>query len=349
MGRFVGHRCLTLVLAMAALLSVPAVATAETLVGFGAPGWRLQATTTGGVPGFAATSFVDSTWATGTAPFGALTTCAVGSTLPAPTTTGGWTNNGDLLLRRTVTVPSASGPGTIELRIDNDADVYLNGVLLGHVDHEGCANVLPPAAIPFTAAQLRTGSNVLAVRAHDDLDQRYVDVKLDVANTVVCTTSPCTATAVQGDARVTVTAPFTGAGESIFLAFDPPGVDINCDKYTELAAGSVTMDATPNVGDKQVAYQYAIPAGVATKDVRACFAAPYTFDVRPGYQRTSFLYDGDGDGTPETWFAGVLPDCRVPPPKNGPACQLGASIVSPGIVELRAIVPGGGADPRMKG
>jgi hypothetical protein len=343
------RRSLLMLLALGALLGVPTGATAETLVGFGAPGWRIQAATPGAVPGFASTTFDDSAWAIGTAPFGALTICPVGPTLPAPTTSGGWANGGDLLLRRTVTVPSASGFGTIELRIDNDADVYLNGALLRRVHHDGCANVLPPAAIHFTAAKLRTGANVLAVRAHDELDQRYVDVKMDVANTVPCRTSPCTATAMLGGARATVTAPFTGAGESIFLAFDRPDQVLDCDRYTEYASRSVTVDATPDVGDKEVAYRYPIPAGEGAKEMRVCFAAPYSFDVRPGYKATSFLYDGDGDGVRETWFAGVLPDCRVPPPNNGPACQLGASLVAPRIVELRAIVPGGGTDPRMKG
>ena len=111
-------------------------------------------------------------------PVGQLTTC---TGIPAPTQTGGWTNNSDLLLRRTFQAPAGVGSGSVQVRVDNDVIVYVNGVLLGTAPHEGCAGTNPPAPIAIPAGRLHAGDNLLALRARDRLDQRYIDAKV-VAN-----------------------------------------------------------------------------------------------------------------------------------------------------------------------
>ena len=73
-----------------------------------------------------------------------------------PTTNAGW-GVGDLLLRKTFTVPAGAGAGTVQVRVDNDVWVYLNGVLVGSAQHEGCADVNPPAPFAFAAGTLQRG------------------------------------------------------------------------------------------------------------------------------------------------------------------------------------------------
>ena len=163
-----------------ALCALPAAASAQTqvVVPYSSSGWKYQATATGGLAGFQAPLFDDTAWAGGATPFGALTSCASG--LTPPTTAGGWTNSGDLLLRRTFTVPAGAANGTVSIRVDNDVTVYVNDVEVGGDEHEGCANLSPPAPMAIPAGVLHAGDNVIAVRAHDDQDQRYIDAQVQV-------------------------------------------------------------------------------------------------------------------------------------------------------------------------
>jgi hypothetical protein len=171
-------------LLVAAVLGLPSAAGAETLtpVPFGAPGYTVTAVDTGGTPGFEAPGFVPGdTWTSGArAPFGELTGCA-SAALPAPNPIAGWVPGRDALLRKTFTVPAGTGAGAVHVRVDNDVTVYLNGKLVGAAAHEGCADFNPPGPFQFAAGTLRAGENLLAVRARDRLDQRYIDVELQVA------------------------------------------------------------------------------------------------------------------------------------------------------------------------
>ena len=146
---------------------------------FSSSGWKYQATATGGLAGFQAPLFDDAAWADGRDAVRRADLLR-SPALPAPTTTGGWTNSADLLLRRTFTVPAGAANGTVSVRVDNDVTVYVNGVPVGGDDHEGCANVGPPAPMAIPAAALHAGANVIAVRAHDDQDQRYIDAQVQV-------------------------------------------------------------------------------------------------------------------------------------------------------------------------
>ena len=175
-----GRRALFATIAlMSWALLVPAARAAEQeLVGFSSGPYTFKAVPFGDLPGFADPGFATTGWGSGTAPFGQLTTC---TGIPAPTQTGGWTNNSDLLLRRTFQAPAGVGSGSVQVRVDNDVTVYVNGVLLGTAPHEGCAGTNPPAPIAIPAGRLHAGDNLLALRARDRLDQRYIDAKV-VAN-----------------------------------------------------------------------------------------------------------------------------------------------------------------------
>src|SRR4051812_49749523 len=90
---------LTLLLALAP----SARGASQELVGFASGPYAFQTVAFDGLPDFADPGFAPAGWGSGTAPFGFLTTC---TGIPAPTQTGGWTNNSDLLLRRSFEAPA---------------------------------------------------------------------------------------------------------------------------------------------------------------------------------------------------------------------------------------------------
>ena len=204
-------------LALACVALPAATASADTVVDFGSSGWSYKAVETDtGSP------TPDATWTTGgTMPFGALTSC---TGLPAPTTTGGWTNNSDLLLSKTFTLPPGTGSGSVAVRVDNDVAVYVNGQLLvAPAEHEGCANVNPPAPMPIPATVLQAGANVIALRAHDDADQRYIDaqVQVDIPDGFTVGIAPAAITAgTTANVQATITNWGTAPLGSVTL--DPP-------------------------------------------------------------------------------------------------------------------------------
>jgi hypothetical protein len=206
---------------LALVLSAPAVAHADTqeLVGYGSGQYAFQAVAVGAAPGFADPGFPATGWGAGAAPFGFLTTCAG---VPAPTQTGGWTNHGDLLLRRTFQAPAGVGAGSVEVRVDNDVDVYVNGTLLATRTHEGCAGASPPAPVSVPAGTLQAGANLLALRARDRADQRYIDARV-VANVDRFAVSLSPATLPAGAQR-TLTATIRNLGSATLqsVTLSPP-------------------------------------------------------------------------------------------------------------------------------
>ena len=115
-----------------------------------------------------AADFNDANWKNGLAPFG--------HDLPGTHTK--WTSN-DLWVRRTVTVPAGNYPD-LQLRIfhDEDADVYINGVLAASTSGftTGYVNLdLTPEA---RAAIKVGGPNVLAAHVHQTVFGQFLDVGL---------------------------------------------------------------------------------------------------------------------------------------------------------------------------
>lgn len=168
------RRFLAALIAVFALL--PAAAHADTVVAvpYG-DSYDYRAVPVGGLPGFQDPAFSTAGWDRHAAPFGGLTFC---TGLPEPFTGSGW-GTGDLLLRRSFDVPPGAAGARLRVRIDNNVAVYLNGTLVQRRDSDGCAE-LNPAPVVLPPGVVKSGTNVLAVRATNDEDQSYVDVQLEV-------------------------------------------------------------------------------------------------------------------------------------------------------------------------
>jgi hypothetical protein len=282
------HRRGAPLLAVLGLLLVPSLARAETFIDWGAGGYRYLEPSAGMTgAGFEQPGYDDSAaagWRDGAAPFGSLTYCS--GSLPAVNTE--W-DSSELLVRRTFTARPGTGAGTVELLIDNDATVYLNGQELGSSVHENCANLAPPTfAIP--AGAIHAGQNVLAVRARDRGDQQYLDVRAqadfadpdgdgigtpedncpDVPNanqadadgdgvgnacdneTTECAGSSCAASASTSSISTTVTATTSGEDPGwLYLAVNV-GPPLDCANSTEFSPDVFTLDGSPNILEKTV-------------------------------------------------------------------------------------------------
>jgi hypothetical protein len=128
--------------------------------------WRYTTDKPG--PDWFETSFQDSNWKQGTAGFGTSGT-------PGAVIGSKWASN-DIWLRRSVELPAGSVQNLrLLLHHDEDAQVYINGVLAAQVqgytsDYE---------EVPLTtvgAAAIKAGSNVIAVHCHQTGGGQYIDV-----------------------------------------------------------------------------------------------------------------------------------------------------------------------------
>jgi RHS repeat-associated protein len=141
------------------------------VIPYSAEGWKYQQVTHGGLPGFQAPTFNDSSWNTGGAPFGTTHAgCPLG-----PTVRTLWSVDTDMLLRRNIDLTEPFGPLAVKVTVDNGADVYWNGTLLNPtLDKEGCAAYDDYEwEVP---ASLQSASNVLAIRAKDRGYASFIDV-----------------------------------------------------------------------------------------------------------------------------------------------------------------------------
>jgi hypothetical protein len=119
-------------------------------------------------------AFDDSGWNIGQGAFGSeeIGECSLGGTLHTP-----WSSNTNMLLRRTFTA-DITQPITVYIGIDNDATVYVNGAPVLTVGHNGCPQLDNFSAL-VPPVFLQPNENVLAVRAVDNGDVSYVDVRLE--------------------------------------------------------------------------------------------------------------------------------------------------------------------------
>jgi Glycosyl hydrolases family 2, sugar binding domain/Glycosyl hydrolases family 2/Glycosyl hydrolases family 2, TIM barrel domain len=129
--------------------------------------WRY--TTTAAADGWMQPAFDAAAWTEGPGGFGAKETrfARVGTEWKTP----------DVWLRRTVIL--ASVPATLQLRVfhDDDAEVYLNGVLAAKLPGANSSYAYVPLSAEARAA-LKPGPVVIAVHAHQTRGGQFIDVGL---------------------------------------------------------------------------------------------------------------------------------------------------------------------------
>jgi hypothetical protein len=135
--------------------------------------WKYQVVVHGAGAGFEAVGFDDSAWPAGPAAFGTAGICSWINTTTVKTS---WPINTDILLRKEITLPAGANNLQVKGDIDNNATVYINGVQIGHVVGGSCVQNL----INFTAPDsvLQTGSNIIAIRGHDEGVVNFLDVQV---------------------------------------------------------------------------------------------------------------------------------------------------------------------------
>ncbi len=151
---------------------------------FGATGYSYYLTTdpASAPAGWQTTSF-PAGWPTGGAPFGTLTYCADAPySLPPVVTQWGIGDPSYVLVRKDFYVPAGTTTVTIQVLVDNDVQVFMNGtdVSGGLVTHENCANVNPIS--PVVATVVPGAVNKLAIIAKDRGSQSYLDLKVTLGS-----------------------------------------------------------------------------------------------------------------------------------------------------------------------
>ncbi|MHB8954831.1 MAG: putative Ig domain-containing protein [Pirellulaceae bacterium] len=140
--------------------------------------WRYKVVSFGELDGFEVPDFDDSAFSVGRGGFGSDGSCA-GCALNLTARRTSWPLNTDILLRRSITLPAGAALLTVRGAIDNDIQIYVNGVDIsqGISTHEGCAEY-NEFSVMAADSLLRVGENVIAVRARDRGCESYVDVTI---------------------------------------------------------------------------------------------------------------------------------------------------------------------------
>ncbi len=121
------------------------------------------------------TGFNDSEWQSGPGGFGTAGT-------PGSVVRTTW-NTSDIWLRREFTMPEGRFDNLhLMLHHDEDAEVYINGVLAARVSNFTGAYDLTPLT-PEARAALRPGRNTIAVHCHQTNGGQYIDVGLSAVKT----------------------------------------------------------------------------------------------------------------------------------------------------------------------
>lgn len=151
----------------------------DDLVPYQATGWRyMQVWSNDPLAGeFWRLDFDDSGWPTGQGGFGNDYPCPISTTVHTQ-----WAAYTEMLLRRQFIADSLE-PISIRFAIDNDALIYVNGVLIASATHEWCPelddfNVIVPDGV------IVAGENTLAVRAIDRGGLAYIDVRVAIATPI---------------------------------------------------------------------------------------------------------------------------------------------------------------------
>jgi hypothetical protein len=148
-------------------------------------GYRVRFAAFDGLQGFEQPTFDDSQFFSGSAGFGSCCSgCRTGCNgCPLdPTVSTIWPLQTDFLLRKTFTLPSNATEMKVSVAIDNDVQVFINGVDVsgGLKTAEGCAmRDQLVFSVPDNILN-KSGNNLVAVRARDRGVVSYVDLEIKV-------------------------------------------------------------------------------------------------------------------------------------------------------------------------
>ena len=145
------------------------------IVPYLSPGYRFLVVPFGQGAGFEEPNFDDAQFAVGHAAFGTGSFCPLDSTVETA-----WPLETDILLRKTLTLPANASSVRVAVAIDNDVQVFVNGVDIsgGLQENEGCAE---PDRFVFSVPDsllIFGGENLLAVRGRDRGVISYIDVEV---------------------------------------------------------------------------------------------------------------------------------------------------------------------------
>jgi hypothetical protein len=162
------------------LIAAAAADSTAVALDYGSTGWSYKQVPYDSEPGFQSPGFDDTSWAVGTAAFGSTNErCAWN--IPDRVHTA-WNLGTDVLLRHRFTVPAGASIVHINGTVDDNADVYVNGALLQHVENGFCAadgiNVDVPSSILGT-------DNMIAIRGRDLGDADFIDVQITYVQSAV--------------------------------------------------------------------------------------------------------------------------------------------------------------------
>jgi hypothetical protein len=171
---------------------------------------------------------------------------------------------------------------------------------------------------------------------------------------VICTSGlDCSGSISSRNLSASVTA-FSGGPSSggDFLTFSlDNGPTLDCPGYTELSPDWVVLDATSPTRTKSATLTIPKRLMNATTNngasfLEMCFGSPSPFTTKPGTPLVTLHVDVDGDGVPDNWYEGLLPDCgsSFPPP-----CVSARKKTGSGDGVIVANLPAGSADPHMRG
>jgi hypothetical protein len=164
-----------------------------TLVPYQDTGYRyLQLGAGVGSPGdFASLNFNDSDWLIGPAAFG-TGSCPLSGTIhtawpvASPSVVTNPAQFTSILLRKTFEVPAGVGGVTVGVAVDNDVQVFVNGVNItaspdtdatGFLRHEDCPT-LDSFILTVPDSVLHAGTNLVVVRARDRGVQSFIDIRV---------------------------------------------------------------------------------------------------------------------------------------------------------------------------
>ncbi len=112
------------------------------------------------------TGFDDSMWKESSAGFGAGN--PPGAAIKTPWTTA------DIWLRRNTEIPAISGDLQLWMHHDEDAEVFINGVLAAEV-HGYTTSYEPFPLLPGGKAAIKPGTNLVAIHCHQTIGGQYID------------------------------------------------------------------------------------------------------------------------------------------------------------------------------